>query len=488
MMKNKIIVFVGTLMAMAGMLFASLPSAQAANLTAPKFVEATTTGIALSWKNDSKAHHYWLKVSTDKDFKKYTNVDKYKSRYVSGLTQNTTYYIKYRVVYKDSKGKQTYSSWSNVLTAKTNPRFPGKFNSSYSSSLNKATIKWDKSEFAQRYRVMVADNAGMDRNVKNYYTTGTSYTVSLNSNDGKPKYVRVFSYNAEYMRYSNARLTVFPGKVPVAKDSQEITIATLNMLCVTCKVGSYDTPSWKEREGTILQDVKNYDPDVFLMQEGSNTKGDYFEGQQSQYYRTLQSYGYGFNVPVEKDGSTGRKNRIAYKKDKFTMLDHGDFSITGNNRSAVWVLLRSKETGRKFYAVLTHIDPNLSAINKQKDAELINKRINELFPSGYTAFVGGDMNSSPNDVYGSTHDVFLKHGWIDSAGAVKGINNQFNTYNELGNRVMTDSYGRIDYLYSRKSGGWSHYENVMTVDKNGKITSKHGSDHNMVVGITTIGK
>lgn len=483
---KKFYLTLATIVCSAALVLSNSVSAQAAStLPKPTVTKTTTVSFYLKWKAVSKANHYQVQYSTNKDFKKSKTEDKYNSRYVGPLTQNTTYYTKYRAVYKN-KSKISYSKWSASTKVKTQPRFPTKFSTSYKKKLNGVTINWTKSDYAQKYRVMVADNKGMNINAKNYYTTKRTFDLKMNSKDGQPKYVRVFSYNADYMRYSNERMLIKPSTIAVGK-GEKITLATQNLLCVTCSVDNKPTPKFKDRAPLLLNDVKKYNPDLYLMQEGSNTKDGEKVGQQTGFYNSLKSYGYSFNTAIEDNGTYGDKNRVAFKKDKYTKVTNGRFGITQEGRSVVWVLLKSKSTGKQFYVVATHISPHMPVKDRIKDAEYINTQLAKINKNNYPIFLGGDMNSTPNDTLGNTNSVYIKGGWNDSASATKESNAKYGTYNLLGKNTMVDSYGRIDYLYSKNTGGWSDYKNVISVDSKGRITSKHGSDHNLIVGTSTIG-
>lgn len=483
-MKKLIIILSSVLCSIALIVTGVSPVSAADTISAaPKAAEKFSTGFTLKWASMKNAHHYQVKYSSDKNFKTSSTVERYNSRWLGDLTQNKTYYIKYRAVYKN---KTTYSSWSKVGKMTTNARFPGKFSTIYTKKKNGVTLNWSKSEFAQKYRVMIGDNKGMNVNVKNYYTTKRTYDIKMNSKDGQPKYIRVFSYNNNFMRYSNERMLIKPSSLSSGK-GESITIATQNMLCVTCSPDKKPAPKWNTRAPLLLNDVKKHNPDIYLMQEAGNTKNGEKIGQQTEFYNSLKKYGYSFNKNIEKDGTTGDKNRIAFKNSKYTFIKNGRFSLSDKNRSAVWVLLKSKKTKKQFYVVSTHISPYIAVKSRIKDSTKINTEMDKINSKKYPIFLGGDMNSNPNGPQGNTNANYVSKGWTDSAGAKKETNAKYGTYNKLGKNIMTDSFGRIDYLYSKNTGGWISHKNVITVDSKGKITSRHGSDHNLIIGSTTIG-
>lgn len=452
---------------------------QKQQLPAPKVKEMFTSGFQMNWTEDPKAHRYQIQINTKNDFRNTTPQDRYKSRWSGEAVQNTTYYVRYRTVYR-TKGVDTFSEWSKVLKTKTKPRFPSEFKSKYKRVANGAEVTWSKSEFATKYRVVLADNKAMDKNVKTWWTSKNKITIPLNSRDGQVKYVKVYSYNADFMRHSE-RIPVFP-KTPTVTKGETIKVVSQNLLCSGCKVdGVKDSAiTWAKRAPIHLAEIKAKNPDIILIQEGWNSKG-----AQTSFYKTLNKRGYASDRPIEKHAGSGYSNRVLYKTSKYKKLKSGVFALPDNRRSSAWVHLKSKKTGKEFYVVSTHPSPYVSSSVRVKSAEIINAQMKKINKKNRTMIVGGDMNSSPNEALKTTHSTFIKNGWTDAASAKVTKNLQYSTHNGYSKKTFDPGYSRIDYIYSKNTGGWSYYENVIKVSK-GKITSKHGSDHNMLVGITTI--
>lgn len=449
------------------------------DLAAPKVTDIFTVGFQMTWAESSTAHHYQIQISETNDFSKSVPQDRYNSRYSGTLVQNTTYYVRYRMVYR-TKGVDTYSEWSKALKTKTKARFPGTFKSSSKRISNGAEITWTKSEFATKYRVVLADNKALDRNVKTWYTSNRKINVPLNSRDGQPKYVKVFSYNDLYMRHSD-RIAVFPKKLAVAKGEQ-VKVVSQNLLCPKCTVEGVKNSDiiWAKRSKIHLQKIKEQNPGVLLLQEGWNSGGS-----QNGFYESLTKMGYGYDRTVEKNAATGYSNRVLYKTSLYKKVKSGLFKIDGDRRSAVWALLKSKKTGKQFYVVSTHPSPYVSLKKRIRSVETINTTMNKINRKKLSIIIGGDMNSSPNEATFNTHNTYIKRGWVDAGSAVKTKNLEYGTYMGYKKTVIDPTYGRIDYLYSKNTGGWSYYENVLKLKK-GKIADTHGSDHNMIIGITTV--
>jgi hypothetical protein len=202
----------------------------------------------------------------------------------------------------------------------------------------------------------------------------------------------------------------------------------------------------------------------------------------------LSANGYGLDRRLEPNGANGAANRIAFKTAKYTKVRAGSFPLPGERRITSWVLLKSRKTGKQFYAVSAHVSPTLPVtgkVSRTSSAEVINARMNALNTGKLPVLMGGDMNVSQNAAATSSpHAVFIRHGWTDMASAPRRAMADYPTSNGL-RKAVEPTWGRIDYLYTRHVGGPVAYRNVVSVSK-GRITSRHGSDHNLIVADTRL--
>lgn len=123
---------------------AAAASTQTASKPAPKLkiVSAHSNGFAVSWPAAVGVHPYETQVSTRSDFAGAKRVQRYTSRYVGDLKQNTTYHVRYRAVSRVA-GKDRYSSSSTPTTARTVALYPARFTSvTHTRQANAITVKW----------------------------------------------------------------------------------------------------------------------------------------------------------------------------------------------------------------------------------------------------------------------------------------------------------------------------------------------------------
>lgn len=115
--------------------------------------------------------------------------------------------------------------------------------------------------------------------------------------------------------------------------------------------------------------------------------------------------------------NTGKKkisydDAICYKKDVFTELGSGIFWLGGNpekpirvegapkgtNRPAVWVWLKHKKSGKKFYFICTHLvlgTMHKDGGNEYNAEQFVQYADYDLVPSNTPSIVVGDFNSAP---------------------------------------------------------------------------------------------
>lgn len=363
-------------------------------------------------------------------------------------------------------------------TTKT-PITPSNFTSTSTKVANGALVSWTKAKYATRYKVVVADNRGLNKHPKTWWTTGTKFTVPLNSRDGQVRFVKVYAYNGTAVKHSPT-ITVFPKGLSVAK-GEPVKVVSQNVLCAGCGVTGYSSSelAWGKRAPIHLSKIRAQNPDILLLQEAYNVNNAL-----TGFYQQLEKSGWTDGVPVAKASGNGKGNRVLFKKSKFDRLDIGEIKLP-NNGAVTWVLLKSKLTGKQFYAVSAHPSNKATVKEKANSAESLHRQLALLNKKNLPIFIGGDMNSSPFEALTTSHSVLMKHGWTDAVSALKVQGNRDETHNVMTKNPLRSDYSRIDYLYSKNTGGWSSYTNVLKV-VNGRVTDKQASDHSMIVGTTTI--
>lgn len=147
--------------------------------------------------------------------------------------------------------------------------------------------------------------------------------------------------------------------------------------------------SWAVRGEYVMRLIRDYDFDVVGMQEVTGRNGKYCinpntgRSQLEDMQATLNEYSF---LCYERSGDNNSKdysyNVIAYKKDKYTVLDDGCFWLrptpdspgtgwdtdpgyAGLWRTCGWARMKDNETGREFVFAVTHVNygPSLDGKN-----------------------------------------------------------------------------------------------------------------------------
>ena len=186
----------------------------------------------------------------------------------------------------------------------------------------------------------------------------------------------------------------FPIIPPEEKAAENVRVMSFNVRCEDVN-GVPQVLRWN----LVLQEIFNVKPDLLGLQEATPL-----------WMTTLQAMlpEYGC-VGISRDnGGTvirlGEASPIFYLKEKFELIDHGDFWISdtpdepsygpdaGCRRVCTWALLQDRETRSLVAHVNTHLD-NASAAARELGAKMITDLISDRFPKTPVVFTA-DLNSS----------------------------------------------------------------------------------------------
>lgn len=159
---------------------------------------------------------------------------------------------------------------------------------------------------------------------------------------------------------------------------------------------NYDTGNlWVDRAPVIESLIRFYDFDILGTQEGLIEMINDLSKNLPKYQR------YGIGRDDGKDA--GEHSAIFFKKDKFSLLDHGDFWLSETpekpslgwdatccNRICSWVYLQDKKTGKKIYVFNTHYDYQKD-LARNESSKLILKKIKQIAGNERVIFMG-DLN------------------------------------------------------------------------------------------------
>ena len=179
--------------------------------------------------------------------------------------------------------------------------------------------------------------------------------------------------------------------------SEELKVVLFN---VRMGVADDGENSGENRKAATAEMIRQIRPDIMGLQEAFGFQADYIREECPEYD--------GVGVGRDDGADAGERMMIFYRTETVEMLDWGTFWLSETpevpsfgwdaacRRTATWALLRTKESGRKFYYVNTHLDHRGRAAEKN-GLNLIVNRIGSINPEGFPMVLTGDFNVLPED-------------------------------------------------------------------------------------------
>ena len=249
--------------------------------------------------------------------------------------------------------------------------------------------------------------------------------------------------------------------------AQELKVATYNIRYASSNdIGNL----WQNRAPYVGALIRFHDFDIFGTQEGLPEQLTDLDGMFPTYAR----YGKG-----RDDGKTkGEHSAIYYKKDKFTLLNQGDFWLAENpdvpakgwdaiccNRIVSWVNLKDNESGNEFFFFSAHYD-HQGQLARRESSKLVLKKIKEIAKEKPVIFVGdlnADHESEPYKILQDSGEI------VDTFTLVKEpyhTNGSFNSFKVSNNSTIID---HIFVTPNIKVSKWG----ILTDSYSGKYPSDH---------------
>jgi len=266
-------------------------------------------------------------------------------------------------------------------------------------------------------------------------------------------------------KYILSALLFFYGTVAMG---QQFTVGSFNVR----NDNSGDVGNlWAQRKSIAANLLRFHQFDVFGTQEGKKNQID----DLSLLLPEFANYGRG-----RDDGqSGGEHSSIFYRKDKFKLLDKGDFWLSETpdkpglgwdatccNRICSWVYLQDLKSGKKFYFFNAHYDHE-GKIARMESSKLVLKKIKEI-AGNQPAIFTGDLNGN----HQSEWYLSLKNGGLlaDSFDQVKYpyVNNS--SFNGWGKQLQGDDI--IDHVFVSKHFNAKRW-GLLTDTYRGKFVSDH---------------
>ncbi|UYQ92059.1 endonuclease/exonuclease/phosphatase family protein [Chitinophaga horti] len=251
-------------------------------------------------------------------------------------------------------------------------------------------------------------------------------------------------------------------------EAQRMNVATYNV--------RFDNPRdsgnlWKDRKAALINLVRFHDFDIFGTQEGFKSQLDDIVHALPAYER----YGKGRDNGMD----AGEHSAIFFKKDKFKLLDKGDFWLSETpdkpgkgwdatccNRICSWVYLQDVASKKKFYFFNVHYD-HQGQVARRESSKLILAKIAAI--AGKTpAILTGDFNAKPDS---EPYQLLATSKSIkDTYSMVKVPYANNSSYNGFGRDL--DGEGVIDHIFVTPQ--FSVYKwGILTDTYVGKFPSDH---------------
>ncbi len=260
-----------------------------------------------------------------------------------------------------------------------------------------------------------------------------------------------------------------------AQKTVNLIVASYNLRYNTSNDG---VNAWPNRKENVKALVRYHDFDIFGVQEA-------LRGQLEDLAEMKEFAFLGKGRDDGKDG--GEHSSIFYKKDKFKVLDSGDFWLSETpgvpgkgwdatccNRICSWAKFRELSSGKEFFFFNVHFD-HQGVVARRESGKLMVSKMKEI-AKGKTTFCTGDFNSTPETEQILAIQTLLNDSKVVSKLPPYGPEGTFNGF-----KFDAPLKNRIDYVFTSKD---------ISVLKYGVLTDaldqRYPSDHQPVVVKVTL--
>lgn len=225
---------------------------------------------------------------------------------------------------------------------------------------------------------------------------------------------------------------------------------------------------WDKRKDDLAFFLESEQPDLIGLQEAHDFQLKHIMSSCPEY----GSVGAG-----REDGrEAGEQTAILWNRSRLSLEDWGFFWLSdtpdrpslgwdaGYLRTATWALLRDNRSGKRFYAVNTHLD-NKGAQAKEKGLELIMSRLSSINRESLPVVLTGDFNVREGDGLTAGLDLMMCN-----ARHTASVTDSTASFNAWGN---SSAAAAIDYIYY---SGFTSCRIFMTMDSPVR-GRKYISDH-----------
>jgi len=234
-----------------------------------------------------------------------------------------------------------------------------------------------------------------------------------------------------------------PAGATIAEDP--VTEGDLHVMTFNLRYAGSKPPTWPVRRPVTRALLTTERPDLIGTQEG-------LAGQVRDIRNDLGA-GYDFIGVGREGGTRGEYEAIFYRKARLVPQAHGHFwlsatpDVVGSNtwggritRMVTWVRFLDRTTGKRFYAVNTHLDSGVEYA-RRRSAQLIRDRLAALRPV-LPIVLTGDFNTGPG---GYVYDLLVgQAGYRDTWATAGADMPAYGTFHDYG--PLVPGGRRIDWV------------------------------------------
>lgn len=246
-------------------------------------------------------------------------------------------------------------------------------------------------------------------------------------------------------------LIIFELMAAKKQTENQYRVATFNIRLQTAA----DTAarSWEKRKTDVARIIKQYDFDVFGVQEIGNPQ------QEAELKNMIPNYTYFGKGRDNEQGTMGEQIGILFKTKRYELAEKGAFFLSETpetmnkgwdaayRRMSVWIKLCDKKTKKTLYVFCTHFD-HVGVQARAESAKLIITKI-EAIAGNSPVLLLGDLNATPDEasMYGT-----LSHKLNDAyEKAIVNKSKYAGTFNgyEMSKEALP-TLKKIDYVFFNK--------------------------------------
>ena len=243
----------------------------------------------------------------------------------------------------------------------------------------------------------------------------------------------------------------------------KITVMSYNIRTGGAQDG---TNSWQFRYPATALMIEDQKPDVFGVQEAMPYQLLFID-------ESCRDYDY-VGVGREDGRKKGEHVAVFYNKKTMSLLKWGTFWLSETpdeptkgwdaacKRSTTWALLKSKDSGRKFYFINTHLD-HKGKTARAEGLALILTKMSEINKDGLPVVLVGDFNAEVTDPA-----IAVLDGTMKNARKIAADTDSAGTFNGWGK-----SSSIIDHIFYSGFSSCTEYETVTKPYAERKFISDH---------------